>query len=65
MMYVLYALKLNLRLKRNQFVVFFIAQVSHTPESQTQIAPRAKWGLEENRAALWRWPNKGGTWALL
>jgi len=43
----------------------FIAQISHTPESQTQIAPTAKWGLEKNRAALWRWRNKGGTWALL
>jgi len=42
MMYVLYALKLKLRLRRNPFVVFSIAQISHTPGSQTQIAPRAK-----------------------
>ena len=43
--------------------------------SQTQVAPRAKWGLiqsPEGRimnilgpAALWRWRNNGGTWTLL
>jgi len=46
MMYVLYALKLKLRLRRNPFVVFFIAQISHTPGSQTQIARGRNEGLK-------------------
>jgi len=54
-MYVLYALKLKLRLKKSSFKVIwlrsnlvsnlFITQIGHRPGSQTQITPKAKRGL--------------------
>ena len=34
--------------KKSSFRVFFIAQISHTPGSQTQIAPGAKRELKTN-----------------
>jgi len=44
--YILYALKLKLRLRSNPFSKsFFITEIGHRPGCQTQIASRAKRGL--------------------
>jgi len=51
--------------KKSSFKVFFITQIGHTPGFSNSNCSEGETRTKKNKAALWLWRNKGGTWSLL